>query len=119
MYNSENISKHKHVIGICFGIVAAIVILVSQSFYYDYLASAEAGFHTEVEDEGEEDHAIITINKDVVTSAVQLTITQTLHFIADIHLDNAAQADIEIDQKVDFNTYFKTLFRLIISPNAP
>lgn len=109
---------NKQVIGICFGIVAAIVVLLSQSFYFDYLVSTEK-ITAEVADEGEDEPEILSISKIALTSAVQHSITHALHFIADIYFDNSGEERVEVDQKVNFNTYFNTLFRLIISPNAP
>lgn len=120
MNNLRNISRYKQTIGICFGIVAAVVILVSQSCYYNFLANEEAKVNTEVSDEkGEPKHDVLTISKDAVTSVVQYTLSQALHFIAEIYLENTDEVEIDVDQEVDFNTYFKTLFRLIIAPNAP
>ncbi|MBL6446844.1 hypothetical protein JMN32_11010 [Fulvivirga sp. 29W222] len=121
MNKQRHISNYKQTIGIVIGIVAAIVILVSQSFYYDYMASTEGGVKTEIGSEptGEQQPDILTIGKDAVTTVVQFTITQVLQFIADLQLANSDEVQIEFDQKVELNTFFKTLFRLIISPNAP
>ena len=119
--NKQNyISKYKQSIGIVIGIVAAVVILVSQSFYYDYLASAD-GVNTEISTENTDDQQpdILTIGKDAVATVVQFTITHVLHFIAELQLANSDEIEIEFDQKVELDTFFKTLFRLIISPNAP
>ncbi|ELR70918.1 hypothetical protein C900_03201 [Fulvivirga imtechensis AK7] len=114
------ISRYKQTIGICFGILAAVVILVSQSCYYNFLANEEAKVNTEVNDQkGEPKHDVLTISKDAVASVVQYTISHALHFIAEIYLENTDEVEIAIDQEVDFNAYFKTLFRLIIAPNAP
>ncbi|UII33398.1 hypothetical protein LVD17_06130 [Fulvivirga ulvae] len=115
------ISKYKQTIGIVIGIVAAVVILVSQSFYYDYMANAEVGVKTEIGNETTDDQQpdILTISKDAVTTVVQFTITQVLHFIAELQLANSDEIQVEFDQKVELDTFFKTLFRLIISPNAP
>lgn len=120
MNRLKTISKYKQTIGICFGIIAAIAILVSQSCYYNYLAKEEARVKTEVADEeGDDNHDVLTISKDAVTSAVQFTISQVLHFIAEIHQENGADIEVKDDRVVEFNSLFKTLFRLIIAPNAP
>lgn len=119
MKSFKNISKHKQTIGICFGIIAAIVILMSQSFYYDYLANASQEATVEVSDEGNEQPDILTISNDAVTSVVQFTIAHVLHFIAELYLDNTDEIEVEVVGKIEANSYFKTLFRRIISPNAP
>lgn len=114
------ISRYKHALGISLGIVAAIAVLFSQSCYYNYVALEKSKVNTEVPGaDGEEHHDVLTISKDAVTSAVQFTISQVLHLIGNIDLQNSDEVEVELEQTTDFNTYFRTLFRLIIAPNAP
>lgn len=120
MNRLKTISKYKQTLSICIGIIAAMAILISQSCYYNYLAKEEARAKIEVtDDEGEDNHEVLTISKDAVTSAVQFTISQVLHFIAEIHQENGADIEVKDDRVVEFNSFFKTLFSLIIAPNAP
>lgn len=122
MRAKNNISALKHTIGIAIGIIAALVILVSQTFYFDYLANTDGDkVKTEVAEDGSEHHAsdVLTISQDAVTTVVQFTINQILLFITDLQLISNEDVKVEFSQKVELTTYFKTLFRLIISPNAP
>ncbi|UII28719.1 hypothetical protein LVD15_09925 [Fulvivirga maritima] len=120
MKTNSAIRNYKHSIGICLGIIAALVIITSETCYYGYLASQTSSIEVSQDDNGDDgEHAIISISKDAVTSIAHLFIQQVLHFISDIY---SASADdvIEIPESIpDFNSYFRTLFRLIISPNAP
>jgi len=109
----------KEWLSIVLGVVAAIAILCSQSFTYT-VSELPDEVKTELpaDDDGEH-HEVTTISQDAVSSVVQLTISHGLHFITNIYHNVVEVAKTWFDQKIDFNSYFKTLFRLIISPNAP
>ncbi|UII22837.1 hypothetical protein [Fulvivirga ligni] len=127
MRNHITIRKFKHTIGLCIGVLAALVILTSETCYYSYMASyslATSGKDTTIDikhdnKDDSNDHAILSISKDAVSSVAHMNITQALHFITEIY-SGSSEDVVEIPENIpDFNTYFKTLFRLIISPNAP
>ena len=104
------------------GIGAALVILTSRSLYYAHSQDNQAGTeevkrHAEPEDgEGQEQ---LTIAEDAIASIVPLSVSHVLHFIADIFLPEKDKLNVEVDTTPELTTYFKTLFRRIISPNAP
>lgn len=107
-------------LSVTMGVVAALAVLCSQSFTYTSSIKAQQDTKKEVpSDHDQENHDIATVSQDAVSSFVQLTISHDLHFITDIYHNVVEEVNIEFDQKIDFNSFFKTLFRLIISPNAP
>ncbi len=119
MSRSKTISKYKSSIGLAIGVLAAVVILFTQSFYFNYAANAEYKVKTEQSDNSDKSETILKIGSEAVAQVAQVSLQNVLHFIANIYLDNSQQNHIEYSPQSLFNTYFHTLFRLIISPNAP
>lgn len=121
MSRRKNISKIKSSVSLITGVLAALVILFTQSFYFDYAAETqtESKVKTEQSDNTDEDQAILKIGSEAVAQVAQVSLQNALHFISNIYLDNSQQNHIEYKPKPLFNAYFHTLFRLIISPNAP
>jgi len=118
MKSSRNISRKKELAFILLGILAAVAVVFSQSFTnFTYELEKDVKTELPADEEGSED--IPTISNDAVSSFVQLTLNQALHFIADLKYQVKETITVFLDQKLDYNTYFKNLFRLIISPNAP
>lgn len=110
----------KEWLALMLGVVAAIAIIFSQTT----LVSDQNTTDTETQSQEEptdtdEKQDIPTITQDAVSSIAQLTLANGLHFIADIDQNEGETVKVQFDQKIDFNSYFRTLFRLIISPNAP
>jgi hypothetical protein len=116
MEKLTKISNIKHTAGIALGILAALVILVSQSFYFDYVAKSECKVKTEKSDQ---EQTILKIGQEAVAQAANVTLHNVLHFISEIFLDDSSEVHIDIKLQPEFNSLFNTLFRLIISPNAP
>ncbi|MEQ9165899.1 MAG: hypothetical protein RLO12_06565 [Fulvivirga sp.] len=119
MSRRKNISKFKSSVSLVTGILAASVILFTQIFYFDYAAENESKVKTEQSDNTDEDQTILKIGSEAVAQVAQVSLQNVLHFISNIYLDNSQQNHIEYKPKPLFNAYFHTLFRLIISPNAP
>ena len=79
----------------------------------------------EIEQSSTEDdsstEAIITISKDLaITSASGLNLSQEFYKIRDIFLDEVADPHVvHLAQTLTETDHFKTLFRKVISANAP
>lgn len=119
MRNINNISKYKRSISLVMGVLAAMLIIFTQSFYFDYAASADKKVKTEQSDSSDKEQTILKIGSEAVAQVAQVSLQNVLHFISNIYLDNSEQNHIEYRPQPLFNAYFHTLFRLIISPNAP
>ncbi|WP_155211138.1 hypothetical protein [Fulvivirga aurantia] len=111
----------KEWLSIALGVMAALAILCSQSFTYTQLSEVDKSIETEIptNDSDDENQELATISQVAVSSFVQVTLSQGLHFITNIYHNVIEVVADHVDQKIDFNSYFKALFRLIISPNAP
>lgn len=110
------ILERKHAIGMMMGIITAVVILSTQTFYYDYAVKNQVEIASEDEEQPSE---ILTIGHDAVSTVVEYTLQQVLHFISTIYTESAEALNIELEEEPRFNALFKALFRSIISPNAP
>lgn len=121
MRENRKIAVFKEYLALAFGVIAAIAIICSQTFPQStQLDQSEKKSELPAQSDDDSDHhEIPTISKNVVSTFVQVTLTQSLHFISDIYQPEGDEVNVQLDQKVNFNSYFKTLFRLIISPNAP
>lgn len=119
MTDNKNISNYKHLVGISMGVITAFVILFTQSFYFNYVTDSKVEVKTEQADDSGETSLDLTISQDAVSSVVQININQILPYISDIHFTLEDQGNFEIISVPELNKYFRALFTLIISPNAP
>jgi hypothetical protein len=113
------ISKLKDYLGITIGVFAAIIILFTQSFYFDYVAQAQYNVKIDKTEKTDKAPTILKVGQVAVAHAVQVTFQNVLHFISNIYIDESNSNHVDNKPQVSFNTLFVTLFRLIISPNAP
>ena len=114
------ILKHKHFTGILFGIFAGLIILSNQSLYYNLDAETAEQTKKELADqeEGEEIPAI-KVGQEAITSVVQVILVQAIRSVTDILFSDDNEVKHTYSSEVSPNSYFKALFNLIISPNAP
>ncbi|MEM6522536.1 MAG: hypothetical protein AAGF85_06330 [Bacteroidota bacterium] len=112
-----SLEKRKKNLGIAFGVLAAVAVLFSQSFYFNYLESIDT---TSVEqtDERGDDTPVIKMAQDAVVSVAQIFIHQVLDYLGDISVGREI-IKTEIPRTLRLDRYFQTLFNIIISPNAP
>ncbi|MEJ2004226.1 MAG: hypothetical protein P8X57_04520 [Cyclobacteriaceae bacterium] len=112
----------KHSAGILLGLLAALTILLSQSFYYTLETVAEKAAVESHADDGSgdmEEVDLLSSANDMVSSIAQLSLEDVKAFIIDIPLIVEVDLSDLIEETIDFDDLFRTLFRQIISPNAP
>lgn len=121
MARNEYISRYKHISGIALGVIAALVILFSQSFYFDYVAKIEGKTKTEQTSDSDEDSGdtVIKMSQQALSSGVEISIQSVLHFIGQIYDEVEVELPSITFKTQGLTSYLQTLFRLIISPNAP
>ena len=119
MREDKNILTLKEVTGVAIGVFVALIVLFNQAFYYNYLAEVnDGGVKTEIND-SQEDTPVIKLAQDAVSSVVQVVLAQTLHVISEILFADGEDTTVETPLNIGVSSYFKTLFNIIISPNAP
>lgn len=115
----KSLSRHK-ILTLLAGIVTAGVIVFSQLFYFQAATYCQEKVDTEQHDgksDAPESH--ISIPSSTISSTSSIEIHQDLSFILEtlFEKESADVSDHEISLPV--NKFFSTLFRFIISPNAP
>lgn len=109
---------HSKSLALLFGILTAAVIVCTQTVQYSYQPISSELEHAEAADEEGQTHVSMHLS-DAVSSYAQITLDQALHELSSIYMEVKDRVEIPVEQKLNFNSLFKTLFRLIISPNAP
>jgi hypothetical protein len=122
MNRNSKIVGLKYNAGILIGILAACTILFSQSFYYS-LDTVEPNVHVESQsDDGSGDTEkgdLLSSANDMVSSVAQLSLEDVQLFFIDIPLNIELNLSNLFEETIDIDEFFRTLFRQIISPNAP
>ncbi len=115
----NNIVDFKHSVGIILGVITALMITFSQSLYY-VADSSELETPSKEQTSQEDDaESVLTAQNDLLGSGGQQSISHTWHLNIIIPFDDFRDFTSECLKAVDYNTQFRTLFRTLISPNAP
>lgn len=99
------------------GIITVVIILVSQSFYHP----PKNGLSKAKSEQNEKQHTgakIISAPADVVPSAT-VQLDENIPTLLKPSTSDPERESIVSPHVKIFASYFKTLFRAIISPNAP
>ena len=115
------ILKYKHFTGILFGIFAGLIILSNQSLYSSYQPEPMEQSNQTPADQQEdgEEVPIIKVGQEAITSVVQVVLVQAIRSVTDIVFSDEHEVKPTSQSEIRSNSYFKALFNLIISPNAP
>ena len=115
-----DILKAKHTLGIALGLMAAFVILFSQSFYFDYVSNVEGDVKTENSAESHSDsETVIKMAHQALSTVAEFAVQTVWHFITEIFVADKVETPHYFESYSGFTPYFQALFKLIISPNAP
>lgn len=108
--------------GIGLGVLVALIILFSQTFYFQYVESVE-GNPAETEqttDLDDSDGSILEMGYQVLTLVVEYVIRNIVHFISNIYPADTKSSHHSVHSHHDgIASYLQVLFHAIISPNAP
>jgi len=115
----KSLFRHK-ILTLLAGIATAVVIVFSQLFYFQAAnycqKKAETAQH-EQKKGGNETH--ISIPSSTISSSSHVEITQDLSFVLEILFERESKEEEVTRISLPVNRFFQTLFRFIISPNAP
>lgn len=122
MTKDRYIVKTKYALGVIVAIIAAFSILTSQSFYYS-LQTVKKDIQVEKKTDNpsgdQADADLLSAANDLQTSVLQTPIEKVVLLIIEIPFNENSDLSRLKDVPSNYNTYFRTLFRRIISPNAP
>jgi hypothetical protein len=114
----KNIGKYRIVVLLA-GIATASVIVFSQLFYFQAATYCQKKAETEHEKKKDTGHeTYISIPSNTIASVSNIEISDAISFVLETLLENE-QAQPQTETVSITNRLFHTLFRCIISPNAP
>ncbi len=102
------------------GVVTASVIIFSQLFYFQAATYCQERVDIEQHDQKEGTaESYISIPSSTISSTSHIEISQDLNFVLEILFERKPDEEIITRISHPVNRFFQTLFRFIISPNAP
>lgn len=114
---TANISNYKRLASVLLGVVMAVVIVFGQVTSYDAPENIQENEQQTNEDSSED--ILVLKAADAIASSVQVNLTHQYYFISEIiFADEPSTSGWHIATPV-LTTFMHTLFRQIISPNAP
>jgi hypothetical protein len=102
------------------GIATAAVIIFSQLFYFQAATYCQEKVDTEQNDQkAGATESYISIPSSTISSTSNIVINQDLNFVLEILFEREPDEESNTVVSLSVNRFFQTLFRFIISPNAP
>jgi hypothetical protein len=112
---------HKRFITVIFGIITALVLVVSQVFFFtgtDYNKKEQkTENHSEEPSSGQDVRFIVA--SSAASASIQTQIHHEIIFLFEILFVEDEPYSRTTDIPLSLGKYFRTLFHIIISPNAP
>lgn len=103
------------------GVATASVIVFSQIFYFQAATYCQEKVKTEQENDQQTDSnaSHISLPSSTISSAPHIELNQDLSFVLGALFESTTNEAAEMEVELPLNSLFHTLFRVIISPNAP
>jgi hypothetical protein len=101
------------------GIATALVIVFSQLFYFQAANYCQKKAEAEQHDQKTGHESYISIPSSTISSTSHLEIHQDLSFVLGILFELKSEKEESTEVVLPVDRFFQTLFRFIISPNAP
>jgi hypothetical protein len=111
----------KRVITVILGIFTAVILVVSQVFFFTGTEFNKKEQKTEKhsEESSSRQDVPFIVASSAPASSIQTQIHQEITFLFEILLAEDEQRSWTTDIPLSLGKYFQTLFHIIISPNAP
>jgi hypothetical protein len=115
----KHLFRHR-ILTLLAGIVTAGVIVFSQLFYFQAANYCQEKVDTEQHDQKTDaPESYISIPSSTITSTTSIEINQDISFVLETLLEKEADEETSHSIVLPASKFFHTLFRFIISPNAP
>jgi hypothetical protein len=102
------------------GILTALVIVVSQLFYFETAHVAKKEIKTEQQqDDQSGDEAYITLPSSTLPSSTHVEFGQEIFYLFEVLFEEEKVEEHDFNVSLPLSKFFQTLFGTIISPNAP
>lgn len=114
-------NKAKKTAGIAFGIITAVILIVSQLFCHQSVELGKKEQKTEKhsKESTNEESALFIVASNAPTPSIQTQIHQEVIFLFEILFLEDEKHSWTTEVPIALGKYFLTLFHIIISPNAP
>jgi hypothetical protein len=113
-------SKIQRIWNLIFGVITALVVVISQLFWFQGAGFLKGKAATEqtakAEDQGK---AHISLPSTSLPSNHSVELQQELSFLHEIFAEEETTAEVTTTIYATVGKFFETLFSVIISPNAP
>lgn len=115
----KSLGKYK-ILTLLAGIATALVIVFSQLFYFQAATYCQKKAETEQREQKTEGHeSYISIPSSTIFSTSHIEVSQDFSFVLGILFENKPEEERNTEITLPASRLFQTLFRFIISPNAP
>jgi hypothetical protein len=113
--------ERNRILMMIFGSLTAVMVIVTQLFLFEGIQEThDTGVRTEkTSDEPSGDKVFLSAPQPSVLSSFQAGLNHESVFLFEILLDSREHKGWSPEVPVSIGKYFLTLFRTIISPNAP
>jgi hypothetical protein len=102
------------------GIATAVVIVFSQLFYFQAATYCQKKAETEHRDQKTgTTETYVSIPSSTISTTSHIEINQDIAFVLEVLFEREPQEETAPKISLPVNRFFQTLFRFIVSPNAP
>jgi hypothetical protein len=115
----KNLLRHR-ILTLLAGIATAGLIVFSQLFYFQAATYCQEKVDTEQHDQkADTPQSHISIPSSTISFSPHIEINEDISFALKTLFELKSEEDADPDFSLPVNKFFLTLFRVIISPNAP
>jgi hypothetical protein len=112
--------QKRRIVTMTTGIAVALAIICSQLLYSQQKALQKKETKTEQhQDENSDGQVYLTVPSTSLPSSVHTELNPNVFFLFDILLEESASDVPDLILSIPLSEFFRTIFGLIISPNAP
>ena len=104
------------------GVLTALIIVVSQLFYFEQAHTCKKEIKTEQQQRDQsqsDDGAYITLPSSTLPSSTHVEFNQEAFCLFEILFEEEKTEEHDFNVSLPLSKFFQTLFGAIISPNAP
>ncbi len=105
------------------GVLTALIIVVSQLFYFEQAHTCKKEIKTEQQQQSDQsqsdDGAYITLPSSTLPSSTHVEFNQEAFCLFEILFEEEKTEEHDFNVSLPLSKFFQTLFGAIISPNAP
>ena len=115
----KSLLRHR-ILTLLAGIATASVIIFSQLFYFQAATFCQQKAKTEKHEEKKDvNDTYVSIPSSSIATTSNIELNQDISFILETLLEGEQEEESGVNFSLPVNQFFQTLFRFVISPNAP